>query len=65
MASCGDANAVWVLSTNTEALCYELADDFFDLYEGYTTNGKMQNNGLISKNMARISLAHTRFHRPP
>jgi hypothetical protein len=47
MASCGDANAVWVLSTNTEALCYELADDFFDLYEGYTTNGKMQNNGLI------------------
>jgi hypothetical protein len=55
MASCGDANAVWVLSTNTEAVCYELADDFFE----------MQNNGLISKNMARISLAHTRFHRPP
>jgi Putative metallopeptidase len=58
MASCGQTNAAWVSSTNTEALCYEMADDFFDLYEGYTTNGKVQGNRLISKNMARISLAH-------
>jgi len=41
MASCGDANAAWVSSVTTETLCYELADDFFDLYDGYTTNGKM------------------------
>ena len=39
-------------------LCYELADDFFDLYEGYTTSGKVQDNGLVSKNVARISLNH-------
>jgi hypothetical protein len=58
MASCGDANATWVSSANTETLCYELADDFFDLYDGYTTNGKVQNHGLVSKNMARTSLAH-------
>jgi hypothetical protein len=58
MASCGDANAAWVSSANTETLCYELADDFFDLYEGYTTNGKVQDHGLVSKNVARISLAH-------
>ena len=58
MASCGDANAAWVSSTNTEALCYELADDFFDLYDGYTTNGKVQDHGLVSKNVARVSLAH-------
>src|ERR1700730_3650229 len=58
MASCGDANAVWVSSANTETLCYELADDFFDLYDGYTTNGKVQDHGLVSKNVARISLAH-------
>src|SRR5260370_32728267 len=46
MASCGDANAAWVSSANTETLCYELADDFFDLYEGFTTNGKVQDHGL-------------------
>jgi hypothetical protein len=58
MASCGQTNAAWVSSTNTETLCYELADDFFDLYEGYTTNSKVRDNGLVSKNVARISLAH-------
>ena len=58
MASCGDANAAWVSSANTETLCYELADDFFDLYDGYTTTGKVQDEGLVSKNVARISLAH-------
>ena len=58
MASCGDANAAWVSSANTETLCYELADDFFDLYDGYTTNGTVRDHGLVSKNVARISLAH-------
>ncbi len=58
MASCGDANAAWVSSANTETLCYELAGDFFDLYEGFTTNGKVQDHGLLSKNVARTSLAH-------
>jgi hypothetical protein len=58
MASCGDANAAWVSSANTETLCYELADDFFDLYEGFTTNGKVQDHGLVPKNVARISLAY-------
>src|SRR5712672_311055 len=57
MASCGDANAAWVSSANTEILCYELVDDFFDLYDGYTTNGKVQDHGLVSKNVAWISLA--------
>jgi hypothetical protein len=56
MASCGDANAAWVSTTNTETLCYELADDFFDLYNGYTTNAKVHDRGLISNK--RISLAH-------
>jgi hypothetical protein len=58
MASCGDANAAWVSSASTETLCYELADDFFDLYDGYTTNGKVRDHGLVSKNVARISVAH-------
>jgi hypothetical protein len=59
MASCGDANAAWVSSADTEILCYELADDFFDLYEGFTTNGKVRDQGLVSKNVARIGLAHS------
>src|SRR5258708_36219312 len=58
MASCGDANAAWVSSANTETLVYELADDSFDLYDGFTTSGKVQAHGLASKNVARISLAH-------
>jgi Putative metallopeptidase len=58
MASCGETNAAWVSSTSTETLCYELADDLFDLYEGYTTNRKVQDNGLVSKNVARVSLNH-------
>jgi hypothetical protein len=58
MASCDDANAAWVSSANTETLCYELADDFLELYSGYTTNGNVQDQGLVSKKGARISLAH-------
>ena len=58
MASCGNANAAWVSAANTETLCYELAGDFFDLYEAFTTNGKVQDHGLLSRNVAPISLAH-------
>jgi Putative metallopeptidase len=58
MANCGDANAAWVSSATTETLCYELADDFYDLYDGYTTNGIVEDQGLVSKNVARIRIAH-------
>jgi hypothetical protein len=56
--SCGDANATWVSTANTETLCYELANDFFDLYDGYTTNGNVQDHGLVSMTVARINVAH-------
>jgi len=58
LASCGMTNATWISSTNTETLCYELADDFFELYDGYTTDGTVRTNGLLSRNVGRISLAH-------
>jgi Putative metallopeptidase len=58
MANCGDANATWVSSADSETLCYELADDFFALYDGYATDGKVQDHGLVSKNVVRISVAH-------
>jgi len=46
-----------VSSANTETLCYELADDFFHLRR---LHDKRQSAGprLVSKNVARISLAH-------
>jgi hypothetical protein len=32
MRSCGFINAVWVAATRKLTVCYELADDFADLY---------------------------------
>jgi hypothetical protein len=36
MKSCGDANAWWDPPTRTGTLCYELTEDFVELYQGYT-----------------------------
>jgi hypothetical protein len=62
MQNCGDPNAWWNAPTLTEALCYELAEDFVDLYQGYTekaiSNKKMPANKLIAQNIAQLSLAH-------
>jgi hypothetical protein len=35
MQSCGYINAAWVSSTRKLTLCYELAEDFADLYRAY------------------------------
>jgi hypothetical protein len=35
MQSCGGPNAQWVPSTNTLTVCYELAEDFAELYRAY------------------------------
>src|SRR5215472_5620803 len=60
MKSCGGPNAWWDPPTLSEAICYELADDFVDLYQGYTTSQrKMQANKLVSKNAGRIHLAQS------
>ena len=62
MKNCGDANAWWNAPTLTEALCYDLAEDFVDLYQGYTekatSNKKMPANKLMAQNIERLSLAH-------
>jgi hypothetical protein len=63
MASCGDANAAWVSSANAETLCYELADEFFDLYDGYTTNGKVQDHELYQRTLRGSGSRMAR--RPP
>jgi hypothetical protein len=34
--SCGDPNATWNIGTKTLTLCYELANEFIELYAGYS-----------------------------
>jgi ribosome-binding protein aMBF1 (putative translation factor) len=63
MKSCGDTNAWWDPPSLTETLCFEMAEDFVQLYNGYTEKNttskkKMQLNELIARNIKRIRLAH-------
>jgi hypothetical protein len=62
MKSCGDSNAWWNTPTLKETLCYEMAADFVELYQGYrerpTQHKKMPSNELIEQNVRRIRLQH-------
>jgi DNA-binding Xre family transcriptional regulator len=54
---CGDPNAQWNPERKTEVLCYELADEFFELYRKYGADGKLAKatmNELLGKNIARL-----------
>jgi DNA-binding Xre family transcriptional regulator len=57
LQECGDANAQWSPVTRSEMLCYELADDFFELYRKYGADGRLAKatmNELLGKNIARL-----------
>ena len=63
MKGCGDSNAWWNTPTLKETLCYEMVEDFVELYQGYTEKRtvpqrKMQSNELIAQNVRRIRLQH-------
>jgi hypothetical protein len=62
MKSCGDANAWWDPPTLKETLCYEMAEDFAELYRGYTEKAapqkKAQSNELLARSVRPIHLAH-------
>jgi hypothetical protein len=62
MKSCSDSNAWWNTPTLKETLCYEMAADFVELYQGYrerpTQHKKMPSNELIAQNVRRIRLQH-------
>ena len=63
MKGCGDSNAWWNTPTLKETLCYEMAEDFVELHQGYTEKRtvpqrKMQSNELIAQNVKRIRLQH-------
>jgi hypothetical protein len=59
---CGDSNAWWDTNTLKVTLCYEMADDFVDLFKGYrektSPQKKMQMNVLVGLNVKRIRLQH-------
>ncbi len=61
MKSCGDANAWWDPPTLTATLCYEMAEEFVELYQGYTEKAASQKktpaNELITRNAKRIHMA--------
>jgi Putative metallopeptidase len=63
MQSCGDANAEWKIAVRQEILCYEMADDFVELYRGYTENrkgsGRMSANALLARNIKRLRIQHS------
>jgi len=62
LRNCGDSNAWWDADTLKVTLCYEMADDFVDLFKGYRektgSQKKMQMNLLVGQNVKRIRLAH-------
>jgi DNA-binding XRE family transcriptional regulator len=63
MKSCGFANAEWKVEVRQEILCYEMADDFVELYRGYTekrkTSGRMPVNELLARNIKRLRFQHS------
>ena len=62
MQGCGDANASWNPEVRKEILCYEMAEDFAELYRGYTENrkasGRMPANELLARNIKRLRIQH-------
>jgi DNA-binding Xre family transcriptional regulator len=57
LQECGDSNAQWSPVTKSEMLCYELADEFFELYRKFGADGRLAKatmNELLGKNIARL-----------
>ena len=59
MQACGDSNAWWNAPTLKETLCYEMAEDFVELYQSYREKPaprKKATNQLVAENVKRIRL---------
>jgi DNA-binding XRE family transcriptional regulator len=63
LKSCGESNAEWSPGAHTENLCYEMAEEFLELYRGYTEvgkpSGKMGMNELLARNIRRLRGLHS------
>ena len=58
MQSCGESNAEWTPGGHKELLCYEMAEEFLELYRGYSDDksvaGRMTTNVLLARNIRRL-----------
>lgn len=66
LQSCGDSNAQWSPVTHSEMLCYELAEEFFQLYRGYGQDdkaAKMSMNELLGRNIQKLRVLQSKSHQ--
>jgi DNA-binding Xre family transcriptional regulator len=60
--SCGQPDAHWDLQSHKLYLCYEMADEFLDLYQDVSSErmspGKMAPNNILARNIRRLRLQH-------
>jgi hypothetical protein len=61
MQTCGESNAQWSPGEHKEMLCYEMAEEFLQLYRGFSEDkkGKMATNELLARNILRLRSLHT------
>jgi DNA-binding XRE family transcriptional regulator len=62
MQSCGQPDAHWDLQTPKLYICYEMADEFLDLYHDVTAErtkpGRMAPNNVLARNIRMLRLQH-------
>src|SRR5262249_6491558 len=60
--SCGKVDAHWDLQAHKLLLCYEMADEFLNLYQDVSAERmaptKMAPNGMLARNIRRLRLQH-------
>jgi DNA-binding XRE family transcriptional regulator len=63
LQTCGESNAQWSPGTHKELLCYEMAEEFLELYRGYTEvakpGGNMPTNELLARNIRKLRGLHS------
>jgi hypothetical protein len=60
--SCGQSDARWNIPDKTVYLCYEMAEEFVQLYRGYTEARKptsqMSSHDLVARNIRKLRALH-------
>jgi DNA-binding XRE family transcriptional regulator len=63
LQTCGESNAQWSPGQHKELLCYEMAEEFLELYRGYTEVAnptvKMPTNALLARNIRKLRGLHS------
>jgi DNA-binding XRE family transcriptional regulator len=63
MQTCGESNAEWTPGGHKELLCYEMAEEFLELYRGYSDDksvaGRITTNALLARNIRQLRSLHS------